>query len=95
MPGDPAVKRWVFKKAPAFAPRAQENEWRWPPRWAMKSLGSQAIICCPSCRAEHSLTTHRIDKNGDVNPSAVCPNSNCDFHYFITLDRWEAPGEAA
>lgn len=44
------------------------------------------IVYCPDCGGGLlGDSTHRIEENGDVNNSVVCP---CGFHEFIKLEGW-------
>lgn len=62
--------------------------------WTGSWRGSQvrsALVRCPKCRQECSLP-HKVESNGDVNPSVVCPYKECDFHEFVTLEGWPNGG---
>jgi RNase P subunit RPR2 len=44
------------------------------------------VVYCPKCNSGLlGNSTHRIEPNGDVNASVVCP---CGFHEFITLNEY-------
>ena len=36
-----------------------------------------------------SLHNHKICENGEVTPSVVCPEADCDFHDLLTLAHWD------
>jgi hypothetical protein len=36
---------------------------------------------------------HRIDSNGTVTPSVVCPHEGCSWHVFVRLVGWSQNGE--
>lgn len=44
-----------------------------------------ATMSCPDCGESASLSEHDIDEKGNVSPSVVCPNSDCNFHEHIQL----------
>ena len=48
-----------------------------------------ASIACPECGKVCSLTNHKIDADGKVSPSVVCPGDGCSFHEHIILDGWK------
>ncbi len=39
---------------------------------------------CPICNKAFCLTNHKIDNNGMVTPSVVCPY-NCGFHVMMMI----------
>ncbi len=47
-----------------------------------------AMVTCPGCGREMSLTGHYIFYDGKVTPSLVCP-FDCGFHDWITLENWK------
>jgi hypothetical protein len=49
-----------------------------------------ASLSCPDCGKIGSLSDHKIDDQGRVSPSVVCPTKGCDFHEWLILDGWEA-----
>ncbi len=53
-------------------------------RRAQKATGDiAASVCCPECRLRFVIVDHRVDMNGYVTPSVVCPNVKkglCSFH---------------
>lgn len=59
--------------------------------WRLLTWGgvTSAVIKCPLCGFDGRLTSHTIKQNGDVNPSVVCPNEDCSFHEYITLEGWK------
>ena len=59
----------------------------WTPCHPSSVRRFKASITCPN---GHGLTLrgHSVASNGDVSPSVVCPDRNCDFHAFIRLKRW-------
>lgn len=45
------------------------------------------FIGCPKCGKYARLSAgHMIDSNGNVSPSVVCFNDECDFHEYIKLE---------
>lgn len=56
---------------------------RWlylPGRWT-------AAFRCPGCGRAFCLAEHRIDADGQVSPSVVCPY-DCGFHVGMKLEGW-------
>jgi len=58
--------------------------------------GSGVFITCPGCKKSSFIDTtgspesHAIDESsGDVSPSLDCPNDDCSFHEFVTLEDWK------
>jgi len=47
-----------------------------------------AIVTCPVCGLQASLSGHQIADNGVVTPSLVCPRERCSFHDYVTLIGW-------
>jgi len=58
--------------------------------WSGTKLGDRrsAIVTCPACGQEISLSHFYIFYDGKVTPSLVCPHDGCDFHDWITLENW-------
>lgn len=48
-----------------------------------------ASLACPDCKEVFSLTDHKINDDGAVSPSVVCPREGCSFHEFIILEGWK------
>lgn len=48
-----------------------------------------ANIFCPGCGVMLHLDPHKVNKNGNVEPSVVC--CNCDFHDYVVLNNWKIP----
>ncbi len=48
-----------------------------------------ANFICPGCGWLAVLADHDIAPDGEVWPSVVCPNDDCDFHEFIRLEGWD------
>jgi hypothetical protein len=48
-----------------------------------------ALISCPVCGGVFVLSGHKIDGNGRVYPSVVCPFRGCKFHDHIILNGWQ------
>ena len=47
------------------------------------------IVFCPGCKSGLlGNSTHRIQPNGEVNNSVICPS--CGFHDFVTLENYES-----
>jgi len=55
----------------------------------MGSWKHTATMSCPLCGMSASLSSHRIEDNGDVVPSVGCPGGDCKFHEWVTLEGWE------
>lgn len=64
---------------------------------------SEAVVsaCCPKCWRNCTIRKspgisedigHSIDEDGKVHPSVVCPNNDCDFHEYVTLEDWDPNG---
>lgn len=54
-------------------------------------------IACPDCKRLSTLqrsvpkegtTGHRIDADGVISPSVVCPHDGCRFHEWARLNGW-------
>lgn len=58
---------------------AQAGRWR--------PLGKKAMLSCPSCGKELTLTPYTIGDGGIVSPSVVCPHG-CGFHEYVMLEAW-------
>ncbi len=66
-------------------------------RWRKVLLDGQPAIRmqCPTCHvvgrlhlsARDSLG-HQVNARGEVMPSVVCGNNDCDFHDYVTLEGW-------
>jgi hypothetical protein len=54
----------------------------------IQSESYKAHIICPKCGLKANLSNHTINEAGEVNPSLVCPNDNCDFHEWVILENW-------
>gem|GEM_PF-5928197 len=48
-----------------------------------------ALVSCPECGQTCSLSQHKIEKNGEVRPSVVCPVEGCTFHAWVRLEGWK------
>lgn len=81
---------YMFNRAASkLEGRMRPGEWR-P---LIGSDGLSAMICCPECQKEATLTKHTIEANGEVRPSVVCPFGqvecpHCSFHVHATLVGW-------
>ena len=86
------MRRHVFKRGD------------WKDRWdkdAVKGTyipkimdGKQsALLCCPDCGCIAGIDSHTIVENGEVNPSVVCDNEDCEFHAFVAFKDWGKPYE--
>lgn len=54
-----------------------------------KAFGTlTATASCPSCGKFFSLTDHKIQSDGTVHPSLVCPSEGCNFHEMAILEDW-------
>lgn len=89
---------YTFKR---FTPTGERDHWDTPPgHWCAWRGGVQraggvveprlfVIINCPECKLYGTLP-HRIDPQGGVHPSIVCPHPPCQFHTIPnTLEGWE------
>ena len=47
-----------------------------------------ASIVCPNGHYG-ILTDHKIDDEGVVSPSVVCPIAGCNFHDYVVLKGWD------
>jgi hypothetical protein len=74
-------------------PRAlHPGEW-WP---LGTDAGLSAVVACPDCGREATLTGHAIASDGAVSPSLVCPYDGsaphlhpaCRFHAYVVLVDW-------
>ncbi len=59
----------------------------WSPCHPSTITRFKATMACPK---GHNLTlrNHKIAANGDVKPSVVCPDVDCEFHEYIRLMGW-------
>lgn len=63
------------------APAGTYIRWLYlPERWT-------AAFRCPGCGRLFCLADHRIDGQGIVSPSVVCPYG-CGFHVMMRLEDW-------
>ena len=75
-----------FTKAPANQDYPNKGEWCWitihskPPK-------REVAIGCPECGC-HAGLQHKIDDQGVVTPSLVCPHDPCTFHEWGILEGW-------
>lgn len=71
---------------------ARGDDWLLPKStWkrAAKSDGTlTAMIACPECGREGSLSDHSIGPDGIVTPSVVCGYFGCSFHDWVKLEGW-------
>ena len=56
-------------------------------RWVYTKGNHTAALCCPTCGHAFCLVGHRVNDQGDVSPSVVCPHG-CGFHVMMRLDGW-------
>jgi hypothetical protein len=49
--------------------------------------GEHIVIRCPQCHRIGSLNDHKVDTDGQVEPSLVCPHE-CGFHERVLLLDW-------
>ena len=54
--------------------------------------GKTASLSCPGCGEVASLSNHKIDDQGIVTPSLVCPFDGCSFHEWVQLEGWNPDG---
>ncbi len=66
-------------------------------RWKKVLLDGQPAIRmqCPTCHVVGRLYLsstdsigHQVNWRGEVLPSVVCTNNDCDFHDYVTLEGW-------
>lgn len=74
-------------------PKGERNQnWNLPKgTWkrVKKSDGNfSAMIACPECGQEGSISNHAITPDGTVTPSVVCGYDKCTFHDYVKLDGW-------
>ena len=62
----------------------------WKRAWR-GTAAQTALVKCPDCGQVCSLA-HEIKANGEVNPSLGCPNKQCSFHHYVTLEAWPDGG---
>ncbi len=55
---------------------------------AKKNDGSQIVLIKCKCGWIGSLVDHDVDDEGQVSPSVICSNEDCDFHEYVILDGW-------
>lgn len=60
-----------------------------------KQMKRTATMSCPDCGNFASLSNHIINGVGQVSPSMVCPNKECNFHEYITLEGWKPNAKVA
>jgi hypothetical protein len=48
----------------------------------------KAELTCPNVH-RLVLRQHRISESGHVQPSVVCAASECGFHEYVRLERWD------
>lgn len=53
----------------------------------MRDGRRSALMSCPKCGQTCSLSHHKIQDNGEVQPSVVCP-MDCGFHEYVKLAGW-------
>jgi len=66
-------------------------------RFGMEPLRWQLVPAIPIptavivCANNHvgTLHDHKINTDGHVSPSVVCPEDDCDWHHIIQLVGWE------
>lgn len=61
-----------------------------PGKWkgAVRDGKRTALMSCPTCGGTASLSGHKIDGNGRVYPSVLCPFYGCKFHEHVILNGW-------
>lgn len=64
----------------SFEKGSKKNKGEW------ENWRGRVFIGCPKCGEYGRLITHKIDKDGNVSPSVVCFNDQCDFHEYIHLE---------
>ncbi len=75
---------WTLKKCESRLVSTRPGEWA-PAR---TEDGKDTVdITCPECGRIGSLGCHKISREGEVNPSVLCP-FYCDFHAMIRLEKW-------
>lgn len=75
--------------SPAIMPKWPHKAPLAPGHWRpIKRDGKPLVkVACPSCGAEGDLSEHKINANGGVTPSLICPN-DCGFHAQVVLGSW-------
>ncbi len=72
-------------------PKLQTDDLTTPGPWWRPIVSDgvrTARMKCGSCHATASLADHRIESDGTVKPSVVCPTENCTFHEMAVLKGW-------
>ena len=66
---------------------AEPPSGHWKPCHPPTITKFQATKTCPD---GHGMTLkgHRVESNGLLHPSVICPNPNCSFHEFVKLSHW-------
>lgn len=63
--------------------------------WGQKMV----MVKCPDCegvvRISRASGGHHIFSSGEVQPSLDCPNDECEFHEFVTLEGWGGQNETS
>ena len=54
-----------------------------------KPVKHYAHISCPKCAQVIFLHDYKIEENGQVFPSIICPSDGCKFHEHIKLKDWD------
>ncbi len=55
----------------------------------VKRDGKETVkMICPDCLSEAALN-HRIEKDGTIRPSVICPSETCTFHRNVKLEEWD------
>jgi hypothetical protein len=60
-----------------------------PLTWYLAASGT-VWMRCPRGHVARLHPEHEIGANGNVEPSVICPNEDCDWHRMVTLTDWEA-----
>lgn len=60
-----------------------------PGTWIRVNADIVSLKCGGCGRPTHLGTLHKVDTNGKVTPSIVCPYSGCDWHVWGTMEGWE------
>lgn len=53
--------------------------------------GGDVMVRCPTCGTVSNCKNHAVQVAGQMNPSFVCGNKNCDFHEYVELADFATP----
>lgn len=62
-----------------------------PGTWTPLGVDNAMVTCQNDREHVATLSDHKIDENGVVTPSLVCPVEGCGFHEWVRLQGWNEP----